>query len=327
MHILFCSAGRRVELLKNARQSLGGKGRIVATDLSNSAPALYVADAAYLVPPITSADYLDAILQICRKERIEAIVTCIDPEIQLLARHRREFEEIGVQVLAPEEESADICFDKYRMYCHLSACGIPTVRTFSDLAAFERAHEAGEIAFPVFVKPRTGSGSVGAAKVESMQQLRSAVDRDPSLIIQEYMGDAVDVDADVYVDTITRQPVSIFAKRKLATRIGGASKTISFKDPKLVDFLCNALQHFSFCGPVDVDLFCRDGQYYLSEINPRFGGAYLHAWGAGVDFFAMLQKNLAGIANEADFFGYEADVAMLMYDSVVITKLEDFQNP
>ena len=62
MNILFCSAGRRVELLKDFRKSLNADDRIVAADLSNIAPALYVADAHYLVPRIDSPDYIEKIV-------------------------------------------------------------------------------------------------------------------------------------------------------------------------------------------------------------------------------------------------------------------------
>ena len=72
-----------------------------------------------------------------------------------------------------------------------------------------------------------------------------------------------------------------------------------------------------------MDFFCRDGQYYLSEVNPRFGGAYLHAYGAGVDFFKLIENNLRGVANEPCFGDYEEGVVMMMYDSVVITKIAD----
>ena len=180
-----------------------------------------------------------------------------------------------------------------------------------------------EISFPVFVKPRTGSGSVGARKIFNLEDLRLAFLQDAGLIVQEYMGDAQDLDADVYIDTVSHEVVSIFTKKKLEMRIGGASKTVSFKEKALVDFLVCALKKFSFNGPIDVDIFCRDGQYYLSEINPRFGGAYLHAFGAGVDFIRMIQKNVDGVANEPEFMQYEEGIAMLMYDSVVIRKLAD----
>ena len=79
MNILFCSAGRRVELLKNFRKSMDSNDRIIAADLSNLAPALYVADAFYLVPRIDDPSYLDRITDICVKEKIDAVTTLIDP--------------------------------------------------------------------------------------------------------------------------------------------------------------------------------------------------------------------------------------------------------
>ena len=323
MNVLFCSVGRRAEFLKDVRQSMGNEGRIVATDITNTAPALYFADTFYLVPPISDPSYIETILDICRKEKIQAISTCIDPEIMLLARHREEFTKIGVLVLAPATETAEICFDKFKMYTYLTECGVPTVQTYGDIASAEAALAEGIISFPVFVKPRTGSGSVGARKVHDLQALRDAFEMNPGLIAQEYMGDALDLDADVYVDTVSHETVAVFTKRKLETKIGGASKTVSFKDEKLVRFLVDALKHFSFNGPIDVDVFCRNGEYYLSEVNPRFGGAYLHAFGAGVDFIKMIRNNVSGIANEPEFMQYEENIAMLMYDSVVICKLEN----
>ena len=132
----------------------------------------------------------------------------------------------------------------------------------------------------------------------------------------------VDMDADIYIDTISHKPVALFSKRKLETKIGGASKTISFRDQKLVDFVCGALNAFKFNGPIDMDLWYRNGEYYISEVNPRFGGAYLHAYGAGVDFVKLIEKNVAGEENTAEFNNYDDNVVMMMYDSVVIQKIE-----
>ena len=135
MNILFCSAGRRVELLKDFRKSMDEDDRIIAADLSRLAPALYVADAHYLVPRIDAPDYLDTILDICRRENINAVTTLIDPEIELLAKNRARFEEIGVEVLAPYAETAELCFDKFKMYQYLTAHGVPTPDTWGDYAS------------------------------------------------------------------------------------------------------------------------------------------------------------------------------------------------
>lgn len=322
MNILFCSAGRRGQLLKNFRQSMGNKGKIIATDLSEYAPALYFADKAYLVPRIDDPSYLDSIIDICKKENINAITTVIDPEIEILAKYRDRFESIGVEVLAPYEETAKLCFDKFAMYEYLTKCGIPTVLTFGDFNSFKTAFDSGKIDFPVFVKPRTGSGSVGARKICNIEDLKCAFDADSSLIVQEFM-QGRDLDADVYIDTVTKEPVAIFTKKKISTTIGGANKTVSFKDERLFKLIINALKFFKFNGPIDVDFFERDGQYYLSEINPRFGGAYLHAYGAGVNFIKLIENNLNGIANKSIIGEYDEGVVMMMYDSVVIKRYEE----
>lgn len=322
MNVLMCSVGRRGELLKNFRSSMVSGSKIIATDLSPYAPALYMADKQYLVPRIDDPAYIEMILDICKKEKINAVTTFIDPEIEILAKNRDKFEAQGVEVLAPYEETAKLCFDKYLMFQHLMKNNIPTVMTWGTLEQFEKAFDAGEVEFPVFVKPRTGSGSVGARKVYSYEILSEAMAEDPSLIIQEYM-DCMDLDADVYIDTITHEAVAAFSKKKIETRIGGASKTVSFKDEKLFDFISKIVKTLKFNGPVDMDFFYRDGQYYLSEVNPRFGGAYLHAYGAGVDFIKMIENNLNGIANKPNFGDYEEGVVMMMYDSVVIKKQAD----
>ena len=325
MNILMLSAGRRCELVKDFRASMSADSRIIATDLSPYAPALYFADKQYLVPRIEDPAYMDTILQICRDEQINAVTTLIDPEIMLLAENRERFEALGIEVLAPFTETARLCFDKYEMYHYLKSRGIRTARTWGSFEETESAITSGEVSLPVFVKPRRGSGSVGARKVADLETLRAAFEQDKSLIAQELMtGEgAYDLDADIYIDTVSHEPVAIFSKRKISTTIGGANKTISFKDEKLFTFIRDAMRHFQFNGPIDADFFYKDGEYYLSEINPRFGGAYLHAYGAGVDFIKLIEKNLRGEANESQIGQYEDGVVMMMYDSVVIKKTEE----
>lgn len=322
MNFLFCSVGRRGELIKDFKLSLDKDSKIIATDCVNTAPALYFADKQYIVPKITDTNYLETILEICKKEQIKAITTFIDPEIEILANNRESFEAIGVEVLLPYIETAKLCFDKFEMYKFLVEKNINTIKTYKDFTSFKLDYENGLCNFPVFVKPRTGSGSVGARKVNQYEKLKEICDNEDNLIIQEFM-DGLDIDADVYIDTISHKPVSIFTKRKLETKIGGASKTISFKDEELFNVIEDTIAHFKFNGPIDIDFFYKDGEYYLSEINPRFGGAYLHAYGCGVDFIKLIINNINGIENVSLIGEYEEDILMMMYDSVVIKKQDE----
>lgn len=322
-NILFCSAGRRCRLLMNFRETLNGSGNIVATDNSATAPALYFADKRYTVPRINDPKYLDTIIDICKKNDVKAVTTLIDPEIAVLANNRELFLKEGIIPLCPDKKSADLCFNKYELFKYLTAVGIRTPLTFHDLNEFKVALNKGEISFPVFMKPICGSGSVGAHKVDDLSALEEDWNSGKhDYIIQELMTQG-DCDADVYVDCISHKPVAAFSKRKIETRIGGANKTISYKDEKLFTFIREICEHFTFSGPLDMDFFIKDGEYYLSEINPRFGGAYLHAYGAGVNFPQLIINNINGIENESIIGQYDEDVIMLMYDDVVITRKQD----
>lgn len=325
--ILFSSAGRRGRLLRNAQESIGSKCKIVASDNKATAPALYFASEEYVVPRIDAPEYVDTVLDICRRENVKAITTLIDPEIELLSVNRERFLAEGILPLCPADElAARCCFDKYEMFKHCIKNGIPTPLTYHDFDEFKKGLSEGCISFPVFMKPVCGSGSVGAHKVYTIEQAEADWNSgEHDYIIQELMTGG-DCDADVYVDAISHKAVAAFSKRKIETRIGGASKTISYKDPKLFSFIEEIASVFKFCGPLDMDFFIKDGRYYLSEVNPRFGGAYLHAYGAGVDFFPLIWNNMNGKENESAIGRYDEDVLMLMYDDVVIRKKSELVN-
>ena len=322
-NLLCCNVGRRGRLMLDFRRSLAGRGKVIATDNWSVAPALFLADKMYMVPKIHDPSYMETVLDICRKEKIRAVTSFIDPEIEVLAGQREVFRSQGILPLCPSWETARLCFDKYEMFRHLRAHGVRTVLTYRDLASFKEGLAKGEIAFPVFIKPVTGSGSVGARRVENLATLEELIREGRyDYIIQELMTEG-DCDADVYVDCISHEVVSVFSKRKIETRIGGASKTVSFKDPALFDFVKEVCAVLELSGPCDMDFFLKDGQYCLSEINPRFGGAYLHAYGAGVDFVRFILRNIDGLPNEPEIGCYDEGVLMLMYDDVVITKESD----
>lgn len=322
-NILFCSVGRRAKLLMNFKESMRGCGKIIATDMSPVAPALFFADETYLVPPISAPDYYDKVVDICDHCQAKAITTLIDPEIEILASHRDDLLQRGILPLCPADWTAHLCFDKYEMFKHLHAKGVRTVLTYNSLDAFKVGLKEGEISFPVFMKPISGSGSVGIGQCNNMQEVEEKWnDGKFTYIIQELMTGG-DCDADVYVDCFSHKPVAVFSKKKIETRIGGASKTISYKDPKLFAFVEEVCAVLDLNGPCDMDFFIKDGEYYLSEINPRFGGAYLHAYGAGVDFIQLILNNMDGKENHSIIGQYDEDMIMMMYDDVVIKRKRD----
>ena len=75
-----------------------------------------------------------------------------------------------------------------------------------------------------------------------------------------------------------------------------------------------------------MDFFIKEGGYYLFKINPRFGGAYLHANRAGVDSINLIIIIIHGIENRSIIGEYDKDVMMMMYDDLVIKRKSELMN-
>ena len=222
-------------------------------------------------------------------------------------------------IISPAEAVA-ISFDKYRMFEKLMELGIPTGRCFMDVQEFERAVEKGEIAYPVFVKPAKGSASININKVTCREEVELLCRHNEDMMIQEYM-DGTEYGADVYVDMLTGKVTSIFVKEKVKMRAGETDKSVSVKDAKLFGLIKKFVESVGFCGIIDIDIFKVDGTYYISEVNPRFGGGYPHAYACGVNVPAQIIRNLEGAANEENIGDYEENICMMKYNEIMIRKL------
>lgn len=317
MNILILSAGTRDKVVQYFKKELGSRGRVIATDCSNLAPAVYEADAFYLVPRITAPDYLDIILDICKKEEITGVFSLIDPELSLLAKERDKFLALGTTPIISEYELVETCFDKYKMFGMLEEMHIPTAKCYMDKEAFYRAQEAGEISYPVFVKPVRGSASIHINKVGSKEEIEVLCGLYEDLMIQEYM-DGQEYGADVYVDMLSGKCTDIFVKKKIKMRAGETDKSVSYKDEALFGIIRDFAEDCGFCGMIDIDIFEIDGTYYISEVNPRFGGGYPHAYACGVNMPAAVIRNLEGKENEVRIGAYQEGICMMKYNEVMI---------
>ena len=317
MNILILSAGTRDKVVQYFKKELGDRGRIIATDCSNLAPAVYDADAFYLVPRITAPDYLDVILDICKKEQITGVFSLIDPELSMLAKERDRFLAVGTTPIISDYDLVETCFDKFRMYELLEKMQIPTGKCYVEKEAFYQAVERGEISYPVFVKPVKGSASIHINKVNSAKEIEVLFDLYDDLMIQEFM-DGQEYGADVYLDMISGKCTDIFIKKKIKMRAGETDKSVSVKDEKLFELIRRFTEDCGFRGMIDIDIFEIGDTYYISEVNPRFGGGYPHAYACGVNMPKAVITNLAGQENEVRIGNYAENICMMKYNEIAI---------
>ena len=319
MNILILSAGTRNKVVQYFKKTVGNTGKVVATDMSELAPAVYEADAFYKVPRMTDEGYLDVIFDICRKEKIDAVLTLIDPELSLLAKHEADFSALGVTVVGSSYELCERALDKMDMYQWLTEHGYPCAKSYVEKEAFYADVEAGKITYPVFVKPVRGSASIAISKVYDKETVDLLFAHSEGLMIQEFLN-GQEIGADVYIDMISGEVVSIFTKKKIVMRAGETDKAVSFKDEKLFELIERFAKESGWSGQIDIDIFDVDGKYYISEVNPRFGGGYPHAYECGCDHMKLIQNNIHGLANPPVVGNYDEGVYMMKYNEVMIRR-------
>ena len=319
MNILILSAGTRNKIVQYFKEVIGNKGKVIATDMSEIAPAVYVADSFYKVPRMTDEGYIDVIFDICKKEKIEGILTLIDPELSLLAQYKEEFIKLGVTVIGSSYELCERALDKMEMYKWLNMHGYNCAQSYCVKEDFYKDVDARRIAYPVFVKPIRGSASVAISKVYDKETVDLLFAKNADLMIQQYL-DGQEIGADVYIDMISGEVVSIFTKKKLVMRAGETDKAVSFKDGKLFALIERFVSESGWIGQIDIDIFEVNGEYYISEVNPRFGGGYPHAYECGCNHMKLIENNLMGKVNKRNIGSYEEGVFMMKYNEITIRK-------
>lgn len=319
MNILILSAGTRNKIVQYFVKTLNGTGKVIATDMSNLAPAIYEADKYYIVPKMTAPEYLDVVLDICKKEEITGVLSLIDPELSLLAENREKFEAIGTTVIGSSYTLCEMSLDKFQMYRWLETHRYRCAKSYMDKEAFFGDVDAGVITYPVFVKPARGSASISISKVYDRETVELLFAHEDGLMIQEFL-DGQEIGADVYIDMVSHEVVSIFTKKKLKMRAGETDKAVSFQDEKLFALIEQFVKDVGYNGQIDIDIFDVNGEYYISEVNPRFGGGYPHAFESGADHMKLIVNNLEGKANERVIGQYENGTYMMKYNEVMVKR-------
>ena len=315
MNILFTCAGRRTYLLKYFRENLSVGDKIVATDMQLSAPALQAADIKIQVPAVYDPRYVDITLNICKEQKIDALLSLNDLELPILAENKAKFEALGVKVIVSDPEVIDICFDKYKTAQWVESIGLNAPKTYVTLTSAKEALAKGEVAFPLFMKPRWGSGSIGLESIADMEELdiyyhllmkkikktilATASVGDEYIMIQEKLtGNEYGLDV---MNDLEGNNVGVSVKQKLAMRAGETDKALTVDLPEVREMGATIGRNLKHIGNLDVDIMQRaNGDYCVLELNPRFGGGYPFSYEAGVNMPKAIIKWVKGESVDAE---------------------------
>ena len=319
INLLILSAGRRVELIKrfkSARNRLNINGKIIAVDISKTAPAIYFADKYYIIPRISDATYIDSLIEICKKENIALIVPTIDTELLKLAENRKRIEnESNALLHLSSDEVIRICRNKKNsnMFFEKHGFGIPSIVSEEDI-------KNKNYAFPLFIKPYNGSSSINAFKIKNEKELQFFKEYIDNPIIQEFI-DGIEYSVDVFCD-FESNPITIVPRIRLATRSGEISKGKITHDTEIIDDIKRLVSIMKPTGHITVQCMKTVNGIKYIEINPRFGGGAPMSIDAGADSCENLYRLLQGEKlsyNE----NYKDGLLFIRYDESISIPFEE----
>lgn len=303
MNILLTSVGRRAYMVKYFQEVLGNTGKVHVCNSDDQTVAFHYADQAIVSPLIYDKDYIPFLLNYCKKEKIDILISLFDIDLLMLAQNKNRFKKIGTQVIVSDPDFVSICNDKWKTDCFLRENGFYTPRTFLTIEKTKQAISNGLLTYPLFVKPRFGCGSISIGVAEDANELdflfrktekavrnsylkyeSAAVDN--VVLIQECLN-GQEYGADL-INDLNGNPVNVILRKKLAMRSGEtdiAELTSNLNIEAELKRLANLTNHIA---NLDTDVFLVNETPYILEMNARFGGGYPFSHLAGCNLPAAI---------------------------------------
>ena len=301
--VVFTRAGQRVDIVT----AFGRAGAFtIAADVNPLAPALYHADRYALVPRVDDPAHLHAVRDLARTHDVRLLVPLTDLDHPLLARER---DTLGATVLLPSAEVVARTGDKYAAHRFFEDRGIPSPPSWlpDELPS--------KLPFPVLVKARQGFGSRHIYRAESRDELDFHLARTPvnSFVQACCLGEEFSID--VFCDFEGRC-LNAIPRTMIESKGGESIKGMTIKDWDLIEFGRFVAESLPIWGPANIQCFReRDGTHRVTDVNPRFGGAFPLPLSAGSRYPELALALAAGERPEPRLGDFREGVVMTRFYS------------
>ena len=301
--VLFTCAGQRVDIVTAFKRA---GATTIAADVDPLAPALYHADRHAIVPRITDPLYLGTLAELVEENDVRLIVPLNDLELPLLARARAE---LGALVPLPDADVVDAVSDKYFAFVLFGRRGIPSPPSWlpEDLPEV--------VEYPVLVKARIGFGSRHIYRANDREELDFHLARTPvaSMVQRFCAGEEFSIDVLCGMDG---RCLNAIPRTMIQSKGGESIKGMTIKDWDLIEFARTVAEALPLRGPANVQVFRdADGRIEVTDVNPRFGGAFPLPLAAGSRYPELALELAEGGRPEPRVGDFREGVVMTRYFS------------
>ena len=280
MNILLLSAGGPAchGVIKSLRD-IDFDGNIISVDCNPLSAGFYISDKYYVVPKAFDDNYIDELVKIIKKEKINLILPTSSNEIVTISKNKKIFDDLGVILFMSSYDAIMDCSDKIRFY---NKCGdkFPLPKTFTQYWSVED--------LPLFAKPtKHSSGSRGVKVIRELSDFNCLDEKKYDYLFQEYLP-GIEYTIDVLCD-MNSKPIVAIPRKRLQTKEGISSKG-RIERNEFIESICFEICKFlKLKGPICLQMKeSVDGELKFVEINPRSGGGSYMATLAGVNFVKII---------------------------------------
>jgi carbamoyl-phosphate synthase large subunit len=301
--VLFTCAGQRVDIVSAFARA---GATTVATDLDRLAPALWHADHRAIAPRIDDPGYVAFLRLLVDEHDARLIVPLTDLDHVKLVRAR---EELGALVLLPSEEVVRRVGDKYTAHLFFVERGIPSPPSWlpDEVPADAR--------YPLLVKVREGFGSRHIFRADDRAELDFFLRYTPvdSFVQTACRGEEFSID--VFCD-LDGRCLNAIPRTMIQSKGGESIKGMTIQDPDLIEFGAEVAEALLLVGPGTIQCFREaDGRHEVTDVNPRFGGAFPLPLAAGSRYPELALQLASGERPEPTLGDFRAGVLMTRFFS------------
>ena len=304
--VLFTCAGQRVDIVTAFKRA---GARTLATDVNPLAPALYHADEHAFVPRVSDPGYVAALRDLVDAHDISLIVPLTDLDHGVLARAR---DGLGALVLLPAPEIVDALADKWLAHQLFEERGIGSPGTWLPDALPDA------LEFPVLVKARHGFGSRGIYRCADRRELDfflGYTDHD-SMVQAACRGEEFSID--VFCD-LDGRCLNAVPRTMIESKGGESIKGMTIRDTELIEVGRHVSETLELVGPANIQCFREpDGTHRVTDINPRFGGAFPLPTAAGSRYPELAIALAAGERPEPRLGDFRDGLVMTRFFSELV---------
>jgi len=329
LNILITSASNKVWLIQAFKKALmkHGGGSVFAADIDTNKIALSFADKCLFTPKSNDPLFIPELVRLCKQENIQLIVPTRDGELKIFSENKALLEKDNIKIMVSNSATIEICQDKYKFYQYCIENDCNTIKTYL------RKHTS-QISFPVFVKPRKGSGSQKtfiAKNTKKLEQFLTLYD-EIEFIIQPLIEEH-EYTIDFFSD-FNGKVISIIPRKRVEVHHGESTIGKIEKNQTIIKEVNKLAINLGLVGHNTIQCFYnkRNDQVTFIEVNPRFGGGAELGFSAGVltpEFLIQLINGheLEAIQNDyADelwMFKYSHHVSLLKINETYCENIEN----